>query len=135
MLYQTSFFTLQLVICKFWYYMYEGADRVRGRGEMRGREGGEEGEGGGRRGGGRREKRGGRRERGGRKGGREKEDFLRARSARRSKREEGDEGGGGGGEVRGGRGRGLPPCPPPHVSYYGVVGYFDFKSSNMALQN
>ena len=37
---------------------YEGADRVRGRGEKRGREGGDEGEGGGRRGGGRREERG-----------------------------------------------------------------------------
>ena len=36
--------------------IYEGADRVRGRGEIRGREGGVEGEGGGRRGGGRRDR-------------------------------------------------------------------------------
>ena len=83
--------------------------------------GGEEGEGGGRRGGGMREKRGGMKEkRGGRRereekreGGEERK-ILRARSARRSRREEGDKRAGG--EVRGGRGRGLPPCPPPHLS-------------------
>ena len=106
----------------------EGADRVRGRGRWGG--------GRGRRGGGRREKRGGRREKRGREegeegvgGGRgeekreggEKRKIWRARSARRSRREEGDKGAGGGGkgregEVRGGRGRGLPPCPPPHQS-------------------
>ena len=101
---------------------YEGADRVRGMGEKRGREGGEEGEGGGRRGGGRREKRG--REEGeeGAGGGRGEEEregegkrkFLRARIARRSRREEGDEGREGGGKGAGG-GRGLPPCPPPQI--------------------
>ena len=100
---------------------YEGADRVRGRGEMRGREGGEEGEGGGRRGGGRREKRGegggrrggGRRERGGGKGREGKRGKFCAREARAApegRREtRGREGGGKGA----GGGRGLPPCPPP----------------------
>ena len=69
--------------------IYEGADRERGRWEMRGREGegkgrqkGEEGEGGARR-----EKRGGRRERGEkwpkREGGKNRK-LLRAHSVRRS---------------------------------------------------
>ena len=98
----------------------EGADRVRGRGEKRGREGekrgreeGEEGAGGGRRGGGRREKRG-REEGEGRKKGREGErgNFCarEARAAPEGRREtKGWEGGGKGA----GGGRGLPPCPPP----------------------
>ena len=36
------------IFIALWLYIKEGADRVRGRGEMRRREGGEEGEGGGR---------------------------------------------------------------------------------------
>ena len=107
--------------------IHEGADMVRGRGEMRGREGekrgreeGEEGAGGGRRGGGRREKRGreerGREEGEGRKKGREGErgNFCArfARAAPEGRREtRGREGGGKGA----GGGRGLPPCPPPHT--------------------
>ena len=39
------------------------------------------------------------------------ENFARAKAARR--REEGDEGPEG--EVRGGRGRSLSHCPPPHI--------------------
>ena len=100
-------------------YIYEGADRVRGRGEKRRREGekrgrveGEEGAGGGRRGGGRREKRG-REEGEGRGKGREgkRGQILRARSARRSRREEVDEGREGGGKGAGG-GEAYPPVHP-----------------------
>ena len=104
----------------FAYSIKEGADRVRGRGEMRGREGGEEGEGGGRRGvgggrrgGGRREKRG-REEGEGRgkgRGGEKREKFSRALRAP-LQREEGDEGAGGG-EVRGREGgEAYPPVHP-----------------------
>ena len=97
-----------------------GADRVWGRGEMRGREGGEEGEGGGRRGGGRREKRGrekrGREEGEGRGKGREgKRGKFCARAARAApegtRETRGREGGGKGA----GGGRCLPPCPPPRI--------------------
>ena len=56
-----------------------GADRVRGRGEKRGREEGEEGAGGGEEGKGGGRRGGGRRERGGKKGGREK--IARAKHA------------------------------------------------------
>ena len=82
-----------------------GADRVKGRGEMRGgrgekrgREEREKGVAGGRIGarGEEREERagggGGRRERGEKRKGGEKRKILRARSARRSRREEGDKG-------------------------------------------
>ena len=104
----------------------EGADRVRGRGEKRGREGGEEGEGGGRRGGGRREKRGreegeegegggrrggGRRERGGRKGGRGKEEIF-ARANRASLQKGGGRRGAGGGGKGTGGGEAYPLSTP-----------------------
>ena len=112
--------------------IYEGADRVRGRGEKRGREGGEEGEGGGRRGGGRREKRG--REEGeeGAGGGRGEEEregggkgkFLRARSAPRSRREELDEGAGGG-EVRGREGeRPTPLSTPSYIDFLAFLAHY-----------
>ena len=70
------------IYSKLFYPYYEGADRVRGRGEKRGREEGEEG----------REEGEGRTK--GREG--EKGKFCGARSARRSRREEGDKGAGGG---------------------------------------
>ena len=110
-------------ICAFQKHISEGADRVRGRWEMRGREGGEEGEGGGRRGagggrrgGGRREKRG-REEGEGRKKGREGEGgkfcAREARAAPEGRREtRGREGGGKGA----GGGRGLPPPIQPLIS-------------------
>ena len=85
-------------------WVVEGVDRVRGRGEKRGREGekrgreeGEEGAGGGRRGEGGGRRGGGRRERGGKKGGREREErFARAKRAAPEGRREtrGWEGGG-----------------------------------------
>ena len=92
--------------------LYEGADRVRGRGEKRGREGekrwreeGEEGVGGGRRG-------GGRRERGGKKGGRGKEENF-ARAKRAPLQRGGGRRGGGRGEVRGREGgEAYPPVHP-----------------------
>ena len=57
-----NYFSGALFAANLWHtvvaYIVEGADRVRGRGEKKGREEGEEGAGGGRRGGGRREKSG-----------------------------------------------------------------------------
>ena len=80
-------------------YIHVGADRVRGRWKMRRRE---------RVGGGRRKRRGAGGGRGVKKGeGGEKEQSLRARSARRSEKR--------GGRQGGGRGRGLPLYPPPHT--------------------
>ena len=114
--------------CIIHFELTEGADRVRGRGEKRGREGGEEGEGGGRRGGGRREKRG--REEGeeGEGGGRGEEEregggkrkFLRARSARRSRREEGDEG-----EGRGREGGEAYPLSTPSLLHCIKFNHFE----------
>ena len=95
---------------------YEGADRVRGRGEKRGREGGDEGEGGGRRGAGGGRRGGGRREKRGReegevrKKGRE-ENFARAKRAPLQKG--GGRRGGGRGEVRGREGERPTPLSTP----------------------
>ena len=92
--------------------IYKGENRVRGRGicgggrgrrggrEKRGQGEGEEGEGGGRRGAG-----------GGR--GEEKREGERGKFCARSRREEGDKGREG--EVRGGRGRCLPPSAPLYI--------------------
>ena len=113
--YAKNLIYLMLSYIKF--HRYEGADRVRGRGEKRG----------GRRGGGRREKRGreegeegeggtrrgdGRRERGGRKGGRGKEGIF-ARAKRAPLQKGGGRRGGGRGEVRGWEGgEAYPPVHP-----------------------
>ena len=118
---------------------YEGADRVRGRGEKRGREEGEQGEGGGRRGGGRRENRG--REEGeegaggGRTGGGRREKRGREEGEGRKKGREGERGNfcaraaraapegrretrGREGEVRGRRGeKPTPLSTPSHIEH------------------
>ena len=100
---------ISIVRCHRQLYNKEGADRVRGRWEMRGREGGGEGAGGGRRGGGRREKRGWE-EGEGRKRGREGK-FARAKRAPLQKG--GGRQGGGRGEVRGREGgETYPPVHP-----------------------
>ena len=121
-------FVIELSDLSSFLSIYEGADRVRGRGEKRGRRGGEEGEGGGRRGGGRREKR--RREKRGweegegrGKGGRGKEENF-ARAKRAPLQKGGRRRGGGRGEERGGRGERPTPCPPPHIS---VINYRDME--------
>ena len=96
--------------------IYEGADRVRGRGEMRGGRG-REGARGGRSEGERREKRG--REEGeeGTGGGRgeEEREGGNKRKILRAQKGGGRRGAGGGGKGAGGR-RGIPSCPPPHIS-------------------
>ena len=94
----------------------EGADRVRGRGEMRGREDGEEGEGGGRRGGGRREKRGreaGEEGAGGGRGEEEREGEEKRKILRAPLQKGGGRRGGGRGEERGREGgEAYPPVQP-----------------------
>ena len=98
-------------------YIYEGADRVRGRWEVRGREEGEEGEGGGRRRGGRREERGreeGEEGAGGGRGEKKREGGGRGKFCARAHKKGGGRQGGGRGEVWGreGGGEAYPPVHP-----------------------